>query len=67
MTLNLTFRQAVSGCSRHLTVSVVDDCPRCDGQKVEPGSTKQRCLHCNGTGRVSSVYRTWELLTLRSE
>jgi len=52
MTLNLTFRQAVSGCSRHLTVSVVDDCPRCDGQKVEPGSTKQRCLHCNGTGRV---------------
>ena len=55
VTLDLTFRQAVSGCSRHVTVSVVGDCPNCDGEKVEPGTSKQRCYHCNGTGRVSSM------------
>ena len=54
VTLDLTFQQAVSGCSKPITVSVVDDCPTCDGEKVEPGTRKQRCFHCNGTGRVSS-------------
>ena len=55
VTLNLTFQQAVTGCTRPVTVSVVGNCPTCDGQKVEPGTRKQRCLHCNGTGRVSWV------------
>lgn len=51
VTIDLTFRQAINGCTRPVTVSVVDDCPRCDGEKVEPGSSKQRCHYCNGTGR----------------
>jgi len=53
VTLDLSFRQAVNGCNQHITVSVVANCPNCDGAKVEPGTSKQRCYHCNGTGRVS--------------
>ena len=56
MTLDLTFRQAVNGCTRPVTVSVVDDCPQCNGAKVEPGTSKQRCHYCNGTGRVRAIF-----------
>jgi len=51
--MDLTFREAVNGCNKPVTVSVVADCPSCDGSRVQAGTSKQRCHYCNGTGRVS--------------
>lgn len=64
VTLDVTFQQAVNGCSKPVTVSVVDDCPTCDGEKVEPGTRKQRCHHCNGTGR-ETIHTGWYVTRTR--
>lgn len=64
VTLDLTFQQAVNGCSKPVTVSVVDACPTCSGEKVEPGTRKQRCHHCNGTGR-ETIHTGWYVTRTR--
>ncbi|ESN98977.1 hypothetical protein HELRODRAFT_185044 [Helobdella robusta] len=48
--MNLTFQQAARGCNKEIDINVSDTCPRCAGQKVEPGTRKVKCHHCNGTG-----------------
>ena len=44
--------QAARGCNKELELNVTDACPRCKGEKAEPGTRKVRCHFCNGTGMV---------------
>jgi len=53
--MNLTFQQAARGCNKDLELNIADSCPRCKGEKAEPGTRKVRCHFCNGTGMVSTV------------
>merc|ERR1712038_1289386 len=50
VTMNLTFQQAARGVNKEINLNVTDTCPRCNGGRAEPGSTKKKCHHCNGTG-----------------
>lgn len=50
VTMNLTFEQAAGGCERDVLINVSDTCPRCIGNKAEPGTRKVQCHHCGGTG-----------------
>ena len=50
--MNLTFEQAAAGCEKDILVNVSDTCPRCLGNKAEPGTGKVQCHHCGGTGMV---------------
>jgi len=52
VTLNLTFEQAAVGCEKDVLLNVSDTCPRCLGNKAEPGTRKVQCHHCGGTGMV---------------
>jgi DnaJ family protein A protein 3 len=48
--MNLTFQQAARGVHKDINVNVTDTCPRCLGNRCEPGSDPIRCRPCNGTG-----------------
>lgn len=50
VTMNLSFQQATRGCTRSLDVQSMETCPRCHGDRAEPGTRKVRCHFCNGTG-----------------
>lgn len=52
VTMNLTFEQAAVGCEKDVLLNVSDTCPRCLGNKAEPGTGKVQCHHCGGTGMV---------------
>ena len=53
--MKLTFQQAARGVNKEITVNVTDNCPRCDGNRGEPGTKPLTCPQCNGTGMVSAV------------
>ncbi|ELT93451.1 hypothetical protein CAPTEDRAFT_151304 [Capitella teleta] len=50
VSMPLTFQQAARGCNKDIRLNVTDNCPKCQGEKAEPGTRKTRCHHCNGTG-----------------
>jgi molecular chaperone DnaJ len=57
-TVELSFREAVFGQRRDLTVARLEPCDRCTGSGAEPGTAPQRCRTCNGTGQVQDVRRS---------
>ncbi|XP_071127166.1 protein tumorous imaginal discs, mitochondrial-like isoform X3 [Mytilus edulis] len=49
-TLDLSFQEAARGVNKDINVNVKDTCPKCNGNKCEPGTSAVRCHQCNGTG-----------------
>jgi hypothetical protein len=65
ITMNLTFEQAARGCDKEVRVNVTDTCPKCRGDRCEPGTKKVVCTQCAGTGMVSELETaTPEILNL---
>jgi molecular chaperone DnaJ len=54
----LTFREAVFGVRREVSLDRLEPCDRCVGSGAEPGTTPQRCRTCGGTGEVQDVRRS---------
>ena len=52
VSLNLSFVEAVEGCSRELSFRVQGVCERCSGTKSEPGAKRSKCPYCKGSGEV---------------
>lgn len=50
--LNLSFEEAVFGVEKEIEIRRHEDCETCEGTGVEPGSSKETCTKCNGTGEV---------------
>ena len=50
--LNLSFEDAVFGVEKEIEIRRHEDCETCEGTGVEPGSSKETCTKCNGTGEV---------------
>ena len=50
--LEITFEEAVFGCSKDIDVARHETCPTCNGSGAEPGTTPVRCSECGGTGQV---------------
>lgn len=48
--MRLTFSQAARGVNKDIMVNVVEICPKCQGNRSEPGTRPIRCTYCNGTG-----------------
>lgn len=53
--LELTFREAVFGAGRDVTVDALESCDACQGSGARPGTTAVRCTDCNGTGELRRV------------
>ncbi|MFO7916796.1 MAG: molecular chaperone DnaJ [Anaerolineae bacterium] len=56
--LEITFEEAVFGCSKELEISRMQTCPHCGGTGAEPGTRPTRCPECNGTGQVRHAQRS---------
>ncbi|KAG1699371.1 Protein tumorous imaginal discs, mitochondrial [Nymphon striatum] len=48
--MRLSFKEAARGVNKEITVNVIDNCPKCQGSRSEPGTKAIRCPYCNGTG-----------------
>ena len=53
--LELSFREAVFGVLREITVDELVTCAECDGSGARRGTTATSCPDCQGTGELRSV------------
>ncbi|AED95612.1 Chaperone protein dnaJ GFA2 [Arabidopsis thaliana] len=51
--LDLSFMEAVQGCSKTVTFQTEMACNTCGGQGVPPGTKREKCKACNGSGMTS--------------
>jgi len=58
MQINLTFEEAVFGCTKELKVNKVDVCSKCDGTGAKNGTEFTTCSECNGTGTARYAENT---------
>jgi len=58
--LRITLHDAATGTRMKLTVPRLVACDRCEGQGMEPGTSKRTCPTCQGRGQVE--YRQQSLL-----
>jgi molecular chaperone DnaJ len=55
MVVDLTFREAVFGARRDITVDGLVTCSACEGSGARSGTTAMRCPDCQGSGEVRRV------------
>ncbi len=58
MDIELSFRDAVFGVERTITVTKNNACDVCSGSGAEPGSSLDTCKECKGQGQVRRVQQT---------
>ncbi|OMO80849.1 hypothetical protein COLO4_23907 [Corchorus olitorius] len=51
--IELSFMEAVQGCTKTLTFQAPVLCQACGGEGVPPGVKPERCQHCGGSGMKS--------------
>ncbi len=51
--LELTFDEAVFGCTKEINITKPTTCDRCSGDGAEPGSSRSTCGRCGGSGSVT--------------
>lgn len=56
--LEITFREAASGCKKFMDLSVYDTCPTCGGNGAKPGTQPETCTHCGGSGQTRVQQQT---------
>ena len=56
--LNLSFEEAVFGCTKEINVSKIESCSHCSGTGAKNGTKFTTCSECNGTGTVSYAENT---------
>ncbi|MDA3800458.1 MAG: molecular chaperone DnaJ [Kiritimatiellae bacterium] len=52
--LEIDLEEAVFGSKREITLPIGDQCETCTGSGVTPGSKKETCKHCGGSGQITS-------------
>ena len=55
MRVNLTFMEAIEGCSKPITFDTYENCSKCNGNG---GLGEQKCSTCHGSGTISAQQRT---------
>ncbi len=56
--IELEFEEAVFGVEKEIKISHLENCEKCSGSGVKPGSTPVTCQTCGGTGRIQQVTQT---------
>ncbi|XP_010547239.1 PREDICTED: chaperone protein dnaJ GFA2, mitochondrial-like [Tarenaya hassleriana] len=51
--VELSFMEAVQGCSKTITFQTEVACNACGGQGVPPGTKREKCKACNGLGMTT--------------
>lgn len=50
--VNMTFEEAVFGCTKEIELNVKENCKTCNGSGAKPGTSPETCPHCKGNGQV---------------
>ena len=56
--INLTFEEAVFGCTKNIKVTKIDSCSKCNGTGAKNGTEFTTCSECNGTGTARYTENT---------
>lgn len=56
--LEIEFQEAIFGLERDVEITHLENCTRCNGSRVEPGSSPSTCPTCGGSGKVQHVTQT---------
>jgi molecular chaperone DnaJ len=56
--LTISFEEAVFGCQKEIEIPRWEACPACHGNGAQPGTSTQRCSHCQGTGEIRRVQQS---------
>lgn len=56
--VNLTFEEACMGCEKKITLTLDEDCNKCNGTGAKDGKKYETCKKCNGTGQIRKVQQT---------
>ena len=51
--VRISFDEAVKGCEKKLNLNLKEICPTCSGSGAKPGTAKETCKKCGGTGQVT--------------
>jgi molecular chaperone DnaJ len=57
--IEIGFEEAAFGVEKEIEIVRNERCPRCGGNRAEPGSQLARCASCEGTGQVRRVSRSF--------
>ena len=52
--MELSLEEAAQGVEKEISFRRATSCNRCDGDGVEPGTSKRSCPNCGGAGQVTS-------------
>lgn len=50
--LEISLKEAAFGVEKEIKLNRAEFCPACEGTKIEPGTSKSACPHCQGKGQV---------------
>lgn len=56
--LEIEFEEAIFGLEKDVEIRHLENCSRCNGSRVEPGSAPSTCPTCGGAGKVQHVTQT---------
>ena len=56
--VSISLEEASTGIEKEVTIRHDVTCPKCNGEKAEPGTNTKTCETCGGTGQVKQVNRT---------
>ena len=56
--LNLSFKEAIFGIEKEISLSLNDVCSHCQGRGAKPGTEVQACPDCRGRGQRIRVLKT---------
>lgn len=57
-TLNLSFMEALHGCTKSISFNRVEKCPTCNGSGAKDANSVKTCTKCGGSGQVKYVQNT---------
>ncbi len=50
--VNITFEEAVFGCSKQIDLNLKEECEHCHGTGAKAGTSPETCSKCHGSGRI---------------
>ena len=56
--MNLTFEEAIFGCTKTISVQRTEKCEDCHGSGAKAGTSSVTCDKCGGKGKIQVVQNT---------
>lgn len=56
--IQLTFEEAAFGCTKEISIGILDECETCQGTGAKTGTHPESCPKCSGTGQERYVQQS---------